>query len=130
MQTNSGPYSSGATGATSAAPQASDSGAMFAGSSPDMERLTRDFRAFLADCETLLRNAQTLSGEGAAVARTEFTRKLADARVRLDSMKTSANQQAMRAREMTEDYVRREPMKALAIAAGTGALVALIVSRR
>jgi len=64
------------------------------------------------------------------VARTEFTRKLADARVRLDSMKTSANQQAMRAREMTEDYVRREPIKALAIAAGTGALVALIVSRR
>ena len=40
--------------------------------SPDLEQLTRDFRAFVADCETLLKNATTLSGSGATVARRSF----------------------------------------------------------
>jgi len=33
--------------------------------SGEMERMTRDFRQFISDCETLLKNAQTLSTEGA-----------------------------------------------------------------
>jgi len=30
--------------------------------SPDLEQLTQDWRAFVADCETMLKNATTLSG--------------------------------------------------------------------
>ena len=37
--------------------------------SPDIEQLTRDFRTFIADCETLFHNATALSGAGATVAR-------------------------------------------------------------
>jgi ElaB/YqjD/DUF883 family membrane-anchored ribosome-binding protein len=96
----------------------------------DMERLSRDFRAFIADAEALLRNAQTLTGEGAAVLRAEFGRKIADARVRLDEVRAATNDQAVRARGATEDYVRREPLKALLAAAAVGAVVALLVSRR
>jgi ElaB/YqjD/DUF883 family membrane-anchored ribosome-binding protein len=97
---------------------------------PESERLARDFRAFIADCEALLGNAKTLTGEGTAVLRSEFNHKIAEARVRLDELKVATSERAVRARGATEDYVRREPLKALCAAAAVGAVVALLVSRR
>ena len=100
------------------------------GMSPDMERLARDFRAFVADCEALLRNAQTLSGEGVEVLRGELGRKLVDARKRLDELRTVTGERAVKARSATEDYVRREPVKALLTAGAVGIVVGLVLSRR
>ena len=118
MQLNSGSLQS-VSNAASAAP------AMV-----DFDRLSADFRAFLGDCEKLLTNAQTLSGEGAAVARAEFGRRMNDAREKLDAVKTTVTHRAVHARHATEAYVSREPLKAVAIAATTGAIVALLLSRR
>lgn len=98
--------------------------------SADVDRLREDFRAFVADCQTLLRSATNLSGEGAAVARQQLSKRMADAQVKLDEMRRTATDQAMRVRVSTEDYVRREPFKAIAIAAGVGALVGLLIARR
>ena len=98
--------------------------------SPDVDRLTRDFRQLISDFETLLKNAQMLSTEGAAVARAELTRRLADARVKFSALKESAGERAVRTRGATEDYVRREPLKAVLAAAAVGAVVALVVARR
>ncbi|HEY1327134.1 MAG TPA: DUF883 family protein [Casimicrobiaceae bacterium] len=98
--------------------------------SADVDRLREDFRAFVADCQTLLKNATNLSGEGAAIARQQLSKRMADAQVRLDEMRQTATDQAMRVRVNTEDYVRREPFKAVAIAAGVGALVGLLIARR
>jgi ElaB/YqjD/DUF883 family membrane-anchored ribosome-binding protein len=119
MQLNSGSLQS-ASNATPAAPVMA----------ADFDRLSTDFRAFLGDCEKLLTNAQTLSGEGAAVARAEFVRRMADARVKLDALKTTATDRAARARHVTEAYVSREPLKAIGIAAAVGAIVALVLVRR
>jgi ElaB/YqjD/DUF883 family membrane-anchored ribosome-binding protein len=96
----------------------------------DVERLREDFRTFLADLQTLMRNAGNLSGEGAALARAEMSRRLADAQERFGELRQNANDQAARLRSTTEDYVRREPFKAVGIAAAVGALVALLLSRR
>lgn len=96
----------------------------------DIDRLREDFRTFIADCQTLLRNAGNLSGEGAALARQELSRRMADAQVKLGEFRQTANDRAMRVRTTTEDYVRREPFKAVGIAAAVGALVALVLSRR
>ncbi|HEX6136311.1 MAG TPA: hypothetical protein VF059_01525 [Casimicrobiaceae bacterium] len=98
--------------------------------SPDLDQLTRDFRAFVADCETLLKNATTLSGSGAAVARAQLSERMAAAKVKVDAMRTTANERAARTRAATEDYVRREPMKAIAWAAVAGAVLGLLMSRR
>jgi ElaB/YqjD/DUF883 family membrane-anchored ribosome-binding protein len=98
--------------------------------SPDVDRITRDFRQLISDFETLLKNAQTLSAEGAAVARAELNRKLADARVKFNSLKEAAGERATHARGATEEYVRREPLKSVLIAAAVGAVVALVVARR
>jgi len=98
--------------------------------SADVDRLREDFRTFLSDCQMLLRNATNLSGEGAAIARAELSRRMADAQVRLGEFRETANNQAMRMRTTTEDYVRREPFKAVGIAAAVGAIVGLMLSRR
>lgn len=98
--------------------------------SPELDRLARDFRVFLGDCEALFRNAQSLTGEGSAVLRAELARKIADARVKLDDVRATASERVAVARSATEDYVRREPVKALAFAAAAGVLVAFLVSRR
>jgi ElaB/YqjD/DUF883 family membrane-anchored ribosome-binding protein len=95
---------------------------------PDLEQLTRDFRTFVADCETLLKNAGTLSGAGATVA--QLSEKMQAARVKLDEVRSTANDRAARTRASTEEYVRREPMKALGYAVAAGAILGLMMSRR
>jgi ElaB/YqjD/DUF883 family membrane-anchored ribosome-binding protein len=98
--------------------------------SPDLEQLTRDFRAFVADCETLLKNATTLSGSGATVARAQLSERMAAAKIKLDEMRTTASDRAARTRATTEEYVRREPLKAIGYAAAAGAILGLLMSRR
>jgi ElaB/YqjD/DUF883 family membrane-anchored ribosome-binding protein len=98
--------------------------------SPDLEQLTRDFRTFVADCETLLKNATTLSGAGANVARAQLSDRMAAAKIKLDAMRMTATDRAARTRATTEDYVRREPMKAIAYAVVTGAVLGILMSRR
>jgi ElaB/YqjD/DUF883 family membrane-anchored ribosome-binding protein len=97
---------------------------------PDLEQLTRDFRTFVADCETLLKNATALSGAGASVARAQLSDKMAAAKVKLDTVRSNANDRAARTRATTEEYVRREPMKALGYAVAAGAVLGLLMSRR
>lgn len=97
---------------------------------PDMEQLTRDFRSFVSDCETLLKNATTLSGSGAAIARAQLSEGMSAAKVKFDALKTTATERAARTRSATEEYVRREPMKAIGYAAAAGALVGLLMARR
>ena len=97
---------------------------------PDLEQLTRDFRTFVADCETLLKNATALSGAGATVARAQLSERMAAAKVKLDAVRSNANDRAARTRATTEDYVRREPMKALGYAVAAGAVLGLMMSRR
>lgn len=97
---------------------------------PDLEQLTRDFRTFVADCETLLKNATTLSGAGATVARAQLSDRMATAKVKLDAMRMTAGDRAARTRASTEEYVRREPMNALAYALAAGAVLGMLMSRR
>ena len=98
--------------------------------SPDLEQLTRDFRTFVADCEMLLKNATKLSGAGATVARAQLSDRMAAAKVKLDAMRMNAGDRAARTRATTEDYVRREPMKALGYAVAAGAVLGMLMSRR
>jgi ElaB/YqjD/DUF883 family membrane-anchored ribosome-binding protein len=45
-------------------------------------------------------------------------------------VRSNANDRAARTRATTEDYVRREPMKALGYAVAAGAVLGLMMSRR
>ena len=98
--------------------------------SADLERLTQDYRAFVTDCEQLLKDARTLSGSGAAVARAKLSESMAAARARIDAMRVTAGERVVRVRSATEDYVRRDPLMSLAVAAAVGAIAALVLTRR
>jgi ElaB/YqjD/DUF883 family membrane-anchored ribosome-binding protein len=98
--------------------------------SPDLEQLTRDFRVFVADCETLLKNATTLSSAGATVARAQLSDKMAAAKIKLDAMRMTAGDRAARTRATTEEFVRREPMKAIGYAVAAGAVLGMLMARR
>ena len=98
--------------------------------SPDLEQLTRDFRAFVADCERLLKNATTLSSAGANVARAQLSDKMATAKIKLDAMRMTAGDRAARTRATTEEFVRREPMKAIGYAVAAGAVLGMLMSPR
>ena len=98
--------------------------------SPDLDQLTRDFRTFVSDCEMLLKNATTLSGAGASVARAQLSDKMAAAKVKLDAARVTASDRAARTRATTEDYVRREPMKAIGYAVAAGAVLGMLMARR
>ena len=64
------------------------------------------------------------------MARAQLSDKLAAAKIKVDAMRMTAGDRAMRTREATEDYVRREPMKAIGYAAAAGAIIGLLMSRR
>jgi len=98
--------------------------------SAELDRLAQDFKTFMSDCESLLRNARTLTGQGAEVARTELTRRMDMARDRFGDWRNVAGERAVQYRASTEDYVRREPFKAVGIAAAAGAFLALLMTRR
>lgn len=97
---------------------------------PDPDRLARDFQGFVTDVEGLLRNAQHLSGEGVSLARAKLEEKVAQAKVKLDGARAAAAAEAGRAMAATEGYVRRQPIKAVGIAAAAGAILALLLARR
>ena len=97
---------------------------------PDFDRLAEDFRIFVTDCETLLKDAQGLTGEAAMVARNEFAKRVELAREQLQTFTDVAGEHATQARTAAEDYIRSEPLKALGIAAGIGALVGILIARR
>jgi ElaB/YqjD/DUF883 family membrane-anchored ribosome-binding protein len=96
----------------------------------DSERFFEDLKAFVADTEQLLRQARTVSGEGALAARAEFERRLARASEGLDTARTVAAERMNDWRDRTEAYVRRDPWKAVGIAAGVGFLLGALSVRR
>ncbi len=55
---------------------------------------------------------------------------MAAAKIKLDAMRMTASDRAAQTRAATEEYVRREPMKAIAWAAVAGAVMGLLMSRR
>jgi ElaB/YqjD/DUF883 family membrane-anchored ribosome-binding protein len=64
------------------------------------------------------------------VARDRFERVVTKAQRSIGAARENAVDRAHVARERAERYVRDEPWKAVAIAAATGVLLALLLSRR
>lgn len=96
----------------------------------DSERFFEDLKLFVADTEALLRQARTLSGEGALAAREEFERRLVQAREGFHTARSAAMDHMHDLQDRTERYVRRDPWKAIGIAAGIGFLVGILSGRR
>ncbi len=93
-------------------------------------KLSRDFRTLVIGAETLLRKAQSLSGEGAVAARSELERKMAEARARLEDLRHATAERTGQAVDSTASFIHRDPWTAVGIAIAAGVLLAMVATRR
>jgi ElaB/YqjD/DUF883 family membrane-anchored ribosome-binding protein len=92
-------------------------------------RLREDLRTLARDAEALLRSVGGASREGLGAARGRLEATLAEVRGRLAGGQGAARTQVDRAMVATGDYVSANPVKAVAIAAAVGALLAWFLTR-
>jgi ElaB/YqjD/DUF883 family membrane-anchored ribosome-binding protein len=94
------------------------------------DQLLRDFNQVVNDTEELLRAIANVGGEKAAAARESVEENLATAKKRLRELQGSAVERATDAARATDDYVHEKPWQAIAVAAGVGVIVGLLLNSR
>ena len=94
------------------------------------EQLRAHFRDALCDAEALVKATADLSGEGLGEARTRARDSLRVAKAKLDETQEAFLLRARGAANSTDAYVRDSPWEAIAVAAGVGVLVGVLLARR
>jgi ElaB/YqjD/DUF883 family membrane-anchored ribosome-binding protein len=91
------------------------------------ETAVNELNTVAADTEQLLKNIATAGGEKAEAMCCTVEEKLATARERLQGLEQAAEARVRSAAKATGRYVHGHPWQSIAIAAGVGALVGIIV---
>ena len=94
------------------------------------EKLMADLRTVVADAENLLKLTANEAGEAATGLRQRLQDRMAEARHRLLTMQTAATEKVKAAGYATDEYVHEHPWHAVAVGAGVGLLVGLLIGRR
>lgn len=92
--------------------------------------LLSEFKALVADTEQLLQHSVELTGDKAEELRGQINSSLQRARKALSSTEQALLERGKEALHSSEEYVREHPLQSLAIGAGVGFLLGLLVSRR
>ena len=93
------------------------------------EKLMQDLRVVVADTEELLRATAGQAGEKMTVMRERIQESLAAAKERLAIAQESLVAKTRQAAKATDEYVHENPWKSVGIAAGTGLVVGMLISR-
>lgn len=94
------------------------------------DKLVSDFKAVVSDTEELLRATAGMAGDKVGELRAKAQDRLADAKVRLADAESTALDKAREAGRAADNYVQENPWSSVAIAAGCGFIVGLLVARR
>ncbi len=94
------------------------------------EKLMADLRVVVTDAEELLRLTADELGESTVGLRERLTERLQHARASLLDLQASATDKAKAAGRAADDYVHDHPWKSVAIGAGIGLVVGLLIGRR
>lgn len=92
--------------------------------------LLSEFKALVSDTEKLLQHSVELTGDKAEELRGQINSSLQRARQALGSTEQALLERGKEAFNSGEEYVREHPVQSLAIGAGVGFLLGLLVSRR
>ncbi|KPF59227.1 hypothetical protein D621_04780 [beta proteobacterium AAP51] len=94
------------------------------------EKLMADLRVVVADAEQLLKMTADEVGEGAAGLRERLQERLAQSKDRLLALQDVATEKAKAVGHAADDYVHEHPWKSVAIGAGIGVIVGMLIGRR
>ena len=93
-------------------------------------RLVEDFNTVLEDAQALLRHATGDAGKGYSDARARLEDSVKRARERIASAEEAMLQSAREAGRSADGYVRAHPWESIAVSAGVGVLLGMLVARR
>ena len=94
------------------------------------EQLLSEFKALVSDTEQLPQHSVELTGDKAEALRGQINTSLQRARQALGSTEQALLERGKEVLSDGEEYVREHPLQSLAIGAGVGFLLGLLVSRR
>lgn len=94
------------------------------------DKLMADMKVVVADAEELLKLTANDVGEGTAGLRARLQERLNQSRQGLLDLQVAATEKAKAAGHAADDYVHAHPWKSVAIGAGVGLIVGLLIGRR
>jgi ElaB/YqjD/DUF883 family membrane-anchored ribosome-binding protein len=94
------------------------------------DQVVSDFRALLAEGESLFKSATGGGNEALAAARDQFRQQLATAKARYCELQDATVEKAKHAATATDEYVHGNPWTSIAVAGGVGVLVGMLIMNR
>lgn len=93
-------------------------------------RLMEDLKTVVADAETLMAATAGDVSERAHTARERAAESVARARARIHTLEEQLKVRASAAATQADHYVHENPWQSIAVAAGVGAIVGILLARR
>lgn len=94
------------------------------------DKLMADMRLVVADTEELLRLGAGDVTDGARKLRDRLQNNLDRAKSELSALQTAATEKAKAAGHAADDYVHEHPWRSVAVGAGVGLVIGLLIGRR
>lgn len=94
------------------------------------EKLMADLRVVVADAEALLKLTADDVSESTAGLRERLQERLSQAKQNMLTLQATATEKARAAGHAADDYVHENPWRSIAVGAGVGLLVGLLIGRR
>lgn len=96
----------------------------------NVKTVRNDMGTLLRDAQELFREATVATGDKADELRQKGIKMLESASVRAQELQTAAIETGKEVAEGVDDFVHENPWKSVAIAAGVGLLVGVLISRK
>ena len=94
------------------------------------DALQTELQALIGDAEKLLQHAADMAGDQAEELRKHIQLNLQRARETLSGGEDAIRQGAEELQQVSETYIKNNPLQALGIAAGVGLLIGLLLGNR
>lgn len=98
--------------------------------SNEASRLREELSNLKSDLDALMSHASTLTENELIEARDRIMTRFSSMRYAARGLADQAGKQINQGMDVTVDYVRERPLQSVAIAAGVGALMGLLLTRR
>lgn len=89
-----------------------------------------DMRSLVKDAQDLFRQATSATGDKAELLRTQGLNLLDSAVGKAQEVQAAAMQTGKEVAETTDTYVQENPWKAVAVSAGVGVLIGMLIARK